>query len=296
MKHILVTGVSGFLGRYVALSLRERYTVLGTYWSHATALDGCEVSRLDVADVEGVRATLQTFRPDVVVHTAALGDVDACERHPDEAYRVNVQGTEALAQAALEVSAKLIYISTDQVYDGASGNYAEAEVPHPLMVYGRTKLEGERMAATTCHDAVILRLALLYGWGTSTRLNFVDWLAERLRAGQEVLLFVDQYRTPLYVAQAAEAIERLIDAPAVHGVFNLGGGERINRYAFGLKFCEVFNLPKAYLKPIEMPTSTQMAARPRDCSLSSEKISALLQMRPLTVEEGLYVMQRQRSR
>jgi dTDP-4-dehydrorhamnose reductase len=243
-----------------------------------------------------VRATLQTFHPDVVVHTAALGDVDACERQPNDAYRVNVQGTEAIAKAALEVSAKLIYISTDQVYDGVRGDYGEAEAPHPLMVYGRTKLEGERRAATICHDAVILRLALMYGWGTNIRLNFVDWLAERLRAGQEVPLFIDQYRTPLYVAQAAETIARLIDTPEARGLFNLGGGERISRYAFGLKFCDVFNLSKGHLKPIEMPTTAQLAARPRDCSLSSAKITALLQMRPLTVEEGLRVMRRQRDR
>jgi dTDP-4-dehydrorhamnose reductase len=136
----------------------------------------------------------------------------------------------------------------------------------------------------------------MYGWGTTTRLNFVDWLAERLRAGQEVPLFIDQYRTPLYVAQAAETIERLIDTPEVRGLFNLGGGERISRYVFGLKFCDVFNLSKGYLKPIEMPTTAQLAARPRDCSVSSAKISALLQMRPLTVEEGLRVMRRQRDR
>jgi dTDP-4-dehydrorhamnose reductase len=295
MKRIVVTGVSGFLGRYVAESLKDRYQVLGTYHNHLTALEGCELFRLDVADAVGVRQTLQTFRPDVVVHTAALGDVDACERHPDDAYRVNVQGTEAIAQAVVQVRAKLIYISTDQVYDGARRDYDETEVPHPLMVYGKTKLEGEARTATICHDAVILRLALLYGWGTTSRLNFVDWLAEQLRTGQEVPLFVDQYRTPLYAAQAAEAIERLIDAPEVHGVFNLGGGERINRYAFGLKFCEVFNFPTGQLKPVEMPSRAQMAARPRDCSLSSAKISARLQMRPLTIKEGLHLMQRQRG-
>jgi dTDP-4-dehydrorhamnose reductase len=295
MKRILVTGVSGFLGRYVAESLQHRHQVLGTYRSHALTLDGCELVRLDVADAEGVCTACREFRPDVVVHTAALGDVDACERHPDAAHRVNVQGTAAVAQAAVEVGARLLYISTDQVYDGVQGPYDEVAAPHPLMVYGRTKLEGEHRAATICHSTVILRLALMYGWGNPTRLNFVDWLAEQLRTGREVSLFVDQYRTPLFVGQAAEVIGRLIDRPEVHGAFNLGGGERINRYAFGLKFCEVFDLPIRSLRPVEMPTQTMLAARPRDCSLSSAKVSALLQMRPLTVEEGLRVMRRQRG-
>jgi dTDP-4-dehydrorhamnose reductase len=295
MKRILVTGVSGFLGRYVAESLKDRYRVLGTYRSHATTLDGCEMVRLEVADAAGVGMAFREFRPDVVVHTAAMSDVDACERHPDVAYQVNVQGTEAIEQAAAEVEARLIYISTDQVYDGVQGHYDEAAAPQPLMVYGRTKLEGEHRAAMIGHEAVILRLALMYGWGTPTRLNFVDWLVEQLRTGQEVPLFVDQYRTPLFVEQAAEVIGRLIDRPEVRGLFNLGGGERINRYAFGVKFCEVFDLPKGHLKPVEMPTRAQLAARPRDCSLNSAKISTLLQMRPLTVEEGLRVMRRQRG-
>jgi dTDP-4-dehydrorhamnose reductase len=290
MKRILVTGASGFLGRYVALALKDLYAVLGTYLSQAVGLDTCELTRLDLTEAEAVHATLREFRPDVVVHTAALADVDACERYPDAAHRINVQGTEAIAQAAVAVGARLIYISTDQVYDGVKRYYDEADVPQPLMVYGWTKLEGERRAAAICRDTVILRLALMYGWGSSTRLNFVDWLVQRLRAGQEVPLFVDQYRTPLYVVQASEVIGRLIDMPEVRGTFNLGGGERLNRYAFGLKFCEAFNLPKAYLKPIEMPIGAQMAARPRDCSLSSAKVSALLQIRPLTVEDGLGMM------
>jgi dTDP-4-dehydrorhamnose reductase len=142
---------------------------------------------------------------------------------------------------------------------------------------------------------VILRLALMYGWGTSTRLNFVDWLVQRLRTGQEVPLFVDQYRTPLYVVQAAEVIGRLIDAPEVQGTFNLGGGERINRYAFGLTLCEVFDLPDTLLKPIEMGSTTGLAARPRDCSMNSARLSGLLQITPLMVEEGLRALRRQNS-
>jgi dTDP-4-dehydrorhamnose reductase len=294
MKRILVTGVSGFLGRYVAGSLQDRYHVLGTYRTHATALDGCELTCLDVADAEGVRTITQAFRPDVVVHTVALGDVDACEGHPHEAYRINVQGTEAIAQAAVALGARLIYISTDQVYDGVKGNYDEEDAPNPLMVYGRTKLQGERCVATICRDAVILRLALMYGWGIPTRLNFVDGLMHRLQVGQEVSLFVDQYRTPLYVVQAAEAIGRLINAADIRGTFNLGGSERMDRYAFGLKVCEVFDLPRASLKPIAMGSVGGLAARPRDCSMHSAKLSKLLQITPLTVEEGLQAMRRLR--
>jgi len=295
MKRILVTGVSGFLGRHVALRLRDRHRVVGTYREHAVTLDGCVTRPLDIADRDGVATLCREFQPEVVVHTIALSDVDRCERDPDVADRVNVEGTAHVAQAAVEVGARLIYISTDQVYDGANGEYNEADTPRPLMVYGRTKLEGERRAAASGSDVVILRLALMYGWGTPTRATFIDWMLARLHTGQEVPLFIDQYRTPLYVVQGAEVIGRLIETPGIRGVFNLGGGERLDRYAFGVKVCEVFDLPKRYLKPIEMAAVGSTTPRPPDCSLNSAKISSLLHCRPLTVEEGLQAMKQQRD-
>jgi dTDP-4-dehydrorhamnose reductase len=293
MRRILVTGVSGFLGRHVALRLRDRHRVVGTYREHALTLEGCVTRPLDIADRDGVAALCREFQPDVIVHTIALSDVDRCERHPDMADRVNVQGTGHVAQAAVEVGARLIYISTDQVYDGAHGDYNETDTPRPLMVYGRTKLEGERRATAIGSDVVILRLALMYGWGSPTRATFIDWMVARLQAGQELPLFIDQFRTPLYVVQGAEVIARLIEAPEIRGMFNLGGAERLDRYAFGVKVCKVFNLPQRYLKPIEMAAVGSTTPRPPDCSLNSAKISSLLDYRPLTVEEGLQAMKRQ---
>lgn len=294
-QRLLITGVSGFLGRHVALHLKDQHRVVGTYREHAAALNGCETRRLDITNRDHVAALCREWHPTAVVHTAAQGDVERCERHPELAYQVNVQGTANVALAATDIGARFIHISTDQIYDGTQGHYDETAAPQPLMVYGRTKLEGEQQAATICRHMVILRLALMYGWGNPTRATFIDWMLARLQAGQEVPLFVDQYRTPLYVGQAAEVIGRLIDTPGVQGVFNLGGGERLDRYTFGRRCCEVFDLPQQLLKPVEMAAVGSAIARPRDCSLNSAKISALLRIKPLTVEEGLRAMQRQRG-
>jgi dTDP-4-dehydrorhamnose reductase len=135
----------------------------------------------------------------------------------------------------------------------------------------------------------------MYGWSRSSRLNIVYWLVQRLHAGQEVPLFIDQYRTPLYVVQAAEVIQRLIETADVRGTFNLGGGERINRYDFGLRLCDVFGLRKELLKPIEMASTAGLAARPQDCSMNSARIGRLLQITPLTVAEGLGAMRQQHN-
>jgi len=294
MQRVLVIGASGFLGRYLALHLTTRQRVMGSYHAHPIALDGCASTPLDIMDERGVRETFEAFRPHVVIHTAALSDVDACEANPETAYGINVQGTEHVARATAAVGARLIHISTDQIYDGSHTGYDEADEPRPLMVYGRTKLEGERRAAALCGDTVILRLALLYGWGSAVRPRFSDWLAKGLREGREVPLFVDQYRTPLFVAQGAEIIGQLLQAPGMRGVFNLGGGERLSRYAFGLKFCDMFAFPKEQVKPMAMESLGQRAKRPKDCALNSSKISALLHIKPLTVAEGLQAMKAQR--
>jgi dTDP-4-dehydrorhamnose reductase len=289
-QRLLITGVSGFLGRHLALHLSGQHLVLGTYHTHAAALDGCETRRLDITDREQVAALCRTWQPTAIVHTAAQGDVEHCEHHPEMAYQVNAQGTANIAQAATDIGARLIHLSTDQIYDGTQGPYDETAAPRPLMVYGRTKLAAEQQAAALCRRAVIVRLALMYGWGNPTRPTFIDWMLTHLRAGQRVPLFVDQYRTPLYVEQAADVIGRLIDSPHVQGLFNLGGGERLDRYTFGRKVCQVFDLPEQLLEPVEMATATSAIARPRDCSLNSAKISALLNIRPLTVGEGLQSM------
>jgi dTDP-4-dehydrorhamnose reductase len=290
MQRVLITGVSGFLGQHVARMLHVRHHVIGTYRKHAVTLPGCLTRPLDIEDATSVEGLCRDVHPDVVVHTAVQGDLDRCQRDPDEAYRVNVQGTVHVAQAAAAVGARLIYMSTDQVYDGTTGHYDETSPTLPLMVYGRTKLEGEQRAAAICRDMVILRLALMYGWGSATRPTFIDWLLARLQAGQEVPLWVDQYRTPLYVVQAAEAVDRLLDRPDVRGVFNLGGAERLDRLSFGRMFCQVFGLPTASLKAAEMATTITSTPRPADCSMDSAKISALLGLRLLTVEEGLLAL------
>ena len=294
-QRLLITGVSGFLGQHVAQHLRDRHQVIGTYREHEVMLQGCTLRPLDITDQEGVRALCQEFRPDGIVHLAVQGDIDRCQRDPDEAYRVNVQGTVHVARAAAEVGARLIYISTDQVYDGAQGLYDESDPPHPLMVYGHTKLEAEQQAATICRDLVTLRLALMYGWGNPSRPTFTDWMLARLQAGQEVPLWVDQYRTPLYVVQAAEVIGQLVERPEVRGIFNLGGAERLDRLSFGRKFCDIFELPTQSLKPVDMASAAASTPRPRDCSMRSAKISTRLGIKLLTVEEGLRAMKRRRQ-
>jgi len=296
MARILVTGASGFLGHHVALHLRDRHEVFGLYLAHPVALEGCSLARLDLTDEGSVHGFLEEVRPDVIVHTAALGDADRCERHPAEAYLVNVRGTENLVQGAVRIGARLVYISTDLIYDGTKGDYDEEDEPRPLNVYAETKLLGEQRAVALCKQTLVLRLALMYGRGSMARSSFTDWLFDRLAKGQEVPLFADQYRTPLFVGQAAEVIGRLIEKPEVSGIYNLGGGERVSRYEFGLKFCEVFNLPKGLLKPIAMEAFGYAARRPKDCSLNSSKLSTLLNIRPLTVEEGLEEMLRGQGR
>lgn len=294
MKNVLITGASGFLGWKTALYLSGRFQAYGTYHEHSIAIEGCPMLPLDLADEGGTRRLLDDLKPEIIVHTAALSDPDACERDRSLAFRVNAQGTETLARYAARNRSRLIYTSTDLVYDGTRGNYDESDEPNPLNSYAQTKLLGEQKVMRHCEDGVILRLALLYGWGHGLNRSFTDWMMENLAHGKEIRLLTDQYRTPLLVDQAAEVIARVIEDPSVRGVFTVGGGERVNRCEFGLKFCEVFGLPTELIKPVEMKELGYLAPRPKDCSLNSSKIVTLLGIQFFSVTEGMRKMRANR--
>lgn len=313
MKKILITGASGFLGWNLALSFCEGtalhtptpslpacgegkgYRVFGTYHTHPIEVEGCRMLPLDLADGQAVRRLLADIKPDVIIHTAALTNPDACERDRGLAFRVNVKGTEHLVRFAEKIHARLIFISTDIVYDGLRGNYAEEDPPNPLNYYAETKLKGEELVAEGCEDFAILRPSLMYGWGNGINRSFTDWMWGSLTEGKEIGLFTDQHRTPLLVHQALEVIRGAMEDPRVKGLFHAGGGERINPYEFGLKFCEAFGLPQGLLKPIEMEGFNYLARRPKDCSLNSSKIAALLGVRLLSIEEGLQWMKQEKA-
>ena len=167
---------------------------------------------LDIRDKQEVMSVISGIKPAVVIHTAAVVNVDYCEEHPEEAWDTNVNGTENVALAAKEAGARLIYISTDSVFDGEKGMYVETDTPHPVNTYGRSKLEGEGKVQQWMPDALIVRTAF-YGWSPnqSNRPSLSEWVVTNLRQGKILNMFTDVFFSPIFTSNLSAVITELYD-------------------------------------------------------------------------------------
>jgi dTDP-4-dehydrorhamnose reductase len=204
----------------------------------------------------------------VVVHTAALTDVDQCERDVEAARRINVEGTGAVAEASEELGAYFVYISTDYVFDGERGDYSEQDSPAPVNRYGETKLMGEEYARQRCSKSLILRTTV-YGLQTPPRKGMIENFIEALRGNRPLSRFADQFFTPVYTGQFSEIILRLINLGA-RGLLHVGG-EKISRLAFAQGVADVF-APGVSIQPVPFKQIEGIARRPRDSSLVSRRV------------------------
>jgi dTDP-4-dehydrorhamnose reductase len=192
--------------------------------------------------------------------------------------------------ACVRVGAKLILVSTDYVFDGDKGNYAETDEPKPISFYGLTKLEAERVAASTSPNFLIIRTSVLYGWHP-TKLNFATWILKGLRERQTLKVVNDHINSPTFADNLAEAIRKAIERNS-QGILHIAGNERISRFEFARRLAERFGLDEALLIPVEMRDLNWVARRPRDSSLDVGKAEKELGIELFGVDRGLVEMAR----
>ncbi len=216
---ILITGAAGMLGTDARRILAAQgHHVLPTDVGPAAVGD---ILPLDITDAHGVRAVFGQFRPDVVLHGAALTNVDGCERDPDAAFRVNAQGTWAVAAAAEAVGAALVAVSTDFVFDGRKGGrYTEFDAPNPLSHYGASKRAGEVLALQSCRRTYIVRTSWLYGVHGK---NFPYTMIALARTKPELPVVADQIGTPTYAVDLVEAVVGIMESPQ-YGIYHVSNG------------------------------------------------------------------------
>jgi len=217
---ILITGADGQLGRALRSALASHDVI------------ACSHRDVDVRDRERVRTVIARAVPDAVIHTAALTDTARCEREPELAMAVNAAGTAAVAEAAVQVGARLIAISTNEVFDGDKGApYAESDEPRPINMYGASKREGERAALAAARGAVV-RTSWLYGNGGT---SFVTKLMAVARSGRPLMYVTDEVAAPTSAADLADAIGQLLEHPDAAGVFHLAGEGEASRYDWAVE-------------------------------------------------------------
>ena len=283
---VLVTGASGSLGWVLGRRLAGRFRVISTYNVHFACPEGTTAARLDLADLEAVRALLDMHMPRTVFHLAALTNPDECERNPGAARRVNLDATREIALWCATSGAKLVFASTDLVFDGGKGDYSEEAPASPLSVYGMTKLEAERAVLETCPGAVVIRGSLFYGLSGPAGRTFLASVLYALSKHENIRLFVDQRRNPVLLEDLAWAFTRCVDLDLA-GLYHVAGGEVVTRYEFGKLVCAAFGYDEDLLVPIRMADFEYEAPRPLDSSLNIAKFTRAAAFEPTPMGRAL---------
>jgi len=288
MGKILIIGGTGLLGFRLTQRACDKHEVFSTYHAHKIMSKACGMFPLDVKNYRETLSLITRIRPNVVVNTAALHNVDYCEEHRKECWNMNVKGTENVARACKAAGSSIIFISTDYIFDGKDKEYTENARPKPLNYYGYCKLQAEKAIKKTGIKHAIARTSVIYGWNP-TKLNFVTWVLQELKTGNDIRVVDDQYSNPTLADDLAEMIIKIIEHDKT-GIFNTTGSECINRFEFAKKIAAAFALDPSLIKPIKTKDLKQKAVRPKRCNMNTDKISECLGRMPFTAVEGLEKM------
>jgi dTDP-4-dehydrorhamnose reductase len=251
VARVVVTGAGGLLGAAVAKLYGERGVHVDAF-DHAT---------LDITDADAVHAGIEQARPDVIVHCAAMTNVDACEEDPDKAFAINGEGSHNVANAASHVGAKIVCVSTDYVFDGVKGNYTEEDETDPIQVYGESKLAGEHATREATERHFIVRSAWIYGPGGKNFLSKLPSLVEQ----DEITAVNDQRGSPTSAPDLAEAIAQLAESEhfGTFHVVNSGFCSFSEFCRYGLQLLGA----TTNVREVEVASLGRPAPRPHDTTL-----------------------------
>jgi dTDP-4-dehydrorhamnose reductase len=278
----MVTGASGQLGGHVLRCLARTVPscdILAVAGRGAVVEVGTDVRRVDLGNPPAVRACADAYRPTHILHLGGITTVSEAYADPPRAQRINVDGTRALAVAAAELDARLLYSSTDMVFGGTKAPYHETDQPDPVSVYGHTKAEAEQVVAAHA-NTLVARLPLMYGLpGTDRQTPFARQV-DALRRGEPLRLFTDEFRTPAWLGDVAEALIALARSSMI-GVVHVAGPIRLSRYEMGERIARALGIERPNLVATLQGTVPTPEPRPPDLSLAMERLpTAFPRLRP----------------
>lgn len=291
---VLITGSNGLLGqKIVALCQRKNLSYYATSKGGNRNPD-CPEDRyhaLDITDRDAVIRLFEQLKPQSVIHTAALTNVDQCELDPELCHSVNVDATAYLIEAANLCRARFQFISTDFIFDGLNGPYSEEDESAPLSEYGRSKEEGEQLVMSKAeHGWSILRTIIVYGLGHAlTRSNLIVWAKGALERAEAMRIIDDQFRAPTYADDLADACIAALELNK-QGVFHICGPETLSIYTIVERIATHYGFSMEHVTRISSSTLNQPAKRPPVTGFKLDKAYRELNYRPHTLEETLDLM------
>lgn len=272
---ILITGGSGLLGQYLNVILSRNNDILTLHNKNVGNCGHYKTEKLNLLDSKSLERLFKNFNPDIVLHTAAISKPILPKNISTmDVYDLNVTATKNIAQICDKYKSKLVYTSTDLVYAGYRGSMLNEDAKlMPISLYAETKLMGEIKIKETFNNYIILRMALMFGFGLWHSKNHFQNMFKDLKQGTEVNLFTDQYRTPISLIESANIINQLINKNIKSEIINFGGTERLSRFELGEQLCEMTNYNKELLVKIKMDDVKNLP-KVEDVSMDTAKLQS----------------------
>ncbi len=282
MKKILITGGAGFLGAYFANRIKKDYEVHITYNSSEYHQDGIFSHKVNLLNQDELEKAFQKIKPEIVIHCAAKANVDWCEENSHEAFLVNQTSSKIIASLSKDFKSKLVYISTDQVYDGEKKFANELDPNLPVNVYGKSKLAGEIECLNTNQDALIIRTNF---YGLGHKMSFFEWAFKALKSKSSMQLYNNVFYTPIFIEDLIDGVMCLI-ANQKSGIYNVVGTERVSKSQFVFLIAKVFNLSLENAVETSYQNGNKVP-RPLEMSLDNKKFLHDINFKISTVEQAL---------
>ncbi|MHB8754664.1 MAG: SDR family oxidoreductase [Candidatus Acidiferrales bacterium] len=285
MAKLLITGASGLLGSTLIRQAVKSRAVIGWARSPANMTAGCAIEYFDLIHTHLTLNRLRELHPDVIVHCAAMTDVEQCEREPKSAHTINVDATQTLAQWSAQHGARFVFISTDSLFDGRREHYDEEDEPAPINEYARTKLAAEKVVRECHSDALILRTNF-YGWSCGRKPSLGEWMLEKCQRQEPLVAFANVRFNPLLVNDLAKVILDMVAHQAT-GLFHAAARSECSKYEFALLIAGNFGFDAREVQPAQVEDFGFHALRPKNTTLAVDKIMRFLGREMPSVQEGL---------
>lgn len=297
---ILVTGSNGLLGqKLVKLLIKNNEEVIATARNGnrlPASFSGYTFQEMDITDPISIEKAFQKHQPDVVINTAAMTNVDDCEKDKSGCDLLNVEAVKYLIEGCKHINAHLIHLSTDFIFDGSHGPLTEDDEPNPISYYGESKLKSEELMRSSDLNWSIVRTVLVYGIAHDmSRSNIILWVKNSLEQGKSIQVVTDQWRTPTLAEDLAQGCY-LVAKKRVNGVFNISGEDMLTPYEMAMITAEYFKLDKSLISKTDGSKFTQPAKRPPKTGFIIQKAKDKLGYQPHRFEEGLKVLADQLQR